>query len=272
MNKAIIGVGSLLVIAGAVVLFNNTTSTNSNVDQQQIESIPSISRDFASLLGQMEPVLNTPTFSEVVTERYGDLDTALPNIENVYWQSFQIDQASADTFKSSTSLEIGLGNYQFVVAKTNRLELSASILGGDEYGLGILPGGNTKAVGTANSLEPIVKFPNQYAIFTQARDGWSEAQILDVQNNFVPVIDNAFTYLSDGNNLVGFLVPESLFGQMPSITFQTFYRDTAIGQTATAEDPSGGFFFMNTRDDNTVFHAPIFADGFESGDVSAWSN
>lgn len=276
MKNGLLIIGAITIVgAGGYLLVRDDTPTDTvSITTEEIEQLPpnAINRDFSRFLAITPPAENVPNFIPANSTQYGDLPMEGLAINSTFYTRFNVDTAAAQTFKDKTNLTINPQDYLMIIGFTDNTPMG---LGYDvDFGLGILPTSDDAGLLPLDPAgsEPIVINPNRYALFTSGADeGWSETAVLDVTNGYMPTGFSGFSFFATDSQIFGFLVEDVLFGDSPDLTLQTFVRETPEGQEVSADDPSGGFGFTQTANINSTLMSEIFADGFESGDTSAWS-
>lgn len=228
--------------------------------------------DFGAEAGGLVKGVREQFFTAVDAPVNGDLTDSGLELARVYGGTFTFGSEDVAAVKAWTGIQLNPGDHSLFITQTAAPPANSAI--DYQLGFGLRPGGAPASAGTPDANEPIARDPHSYAVFAFP-EGWQEVQVLDVANNWTPLQEKGIMFFDPDNVFGAFIVPQRFVGKAgePGIlTVQVFGRQTPAGQSPSLEDPvgvSGGTFEFPDLPD--PLPAPIFADGFESGDVSAWS-
>lgn len=229
---------------------------------------------FKGLLGEVGDQEFYDMFGSVDAPVTGDITDPGLELTHAYGGTFMFGPKDVGAVQKLTGIRPAQGVHSFFVTETAGPQSNPAI--DYQLGFGFRPGSAPASTGEPDANEPIARDPHSYAFFAFPETGWQEVQVFDVANNFAPLQDKGIIFFDAENVFSAFIVPQRFVapaGEPGILTVQVFGRQTPEGQSPSLKDPiglSGGTFNLGNIPDS--FPAPIFADGFESGDVSAWSS
>ncbi len=212
-------------------------------------------------------------FADVEFDTAGDFNDPGIMPTHFYTSAFNFDERDITAVDSVTGIEFNPGNYKFFAGQLSSAPNTPNASFEFGYGSNL---GDGSIISDANSIEPIANSENSLALFCSANPkGWQGINITDVTNGYQPTGDKAACFLSPDNEFFALIVPLSMIGApgtSADVALQFFSRRTPENQAPSLGDEIAVVFRVFDGLIPDPAQSPIFADGFESGDVSAWSN
>jgi len=220
----------------------------------------------------------TDLLDEFEPEVAGDVSDLGMTLLATFCNGFELDEAAVVAFAAHTGLDLVADGYLLCLIAFEDLPDTADLT--YELGLGTTSLASSSALNGAvadpDTIEPIASGHYSHAWFFFDDPAWQMVEVLDIANGYTPTGHMSFGYYSMESAVAAVLTPMPVFGvpgDTVDLVIQSFARKTAEGELATAEDPTGVTYQeIDGFELPDPLAVPIFADGFESGDTSAWSN